>query len=146
MAARRASFVINYRKDTGYQNNTPMLICPGPAAKSSHQAVRDTLDVVSGKWKLIILAVLLERKYRFKELSREIGISPRILSKELQELEQHQLVKRTVCATRPVTVEYESTAHSQTLLPVVQAMSDWGYLHYAAIVGQPRPDAPAPTA
>jgi DNA-binding HxlR family transcriptional regulator len=146
LAACLASFVINYQKDTGYQSNTTMLTCPGSASKSSHQAVRDTLDVVSGKWKLIILAVLLERKYRFKELSREIGISPRILSKELQELELHQLVKRTVCATRPVTVEYESTAHSQTLLPVVQAMSDWGYLHYAAIVGQPRPDAPAPTA
>lgn len=119
-----------------------MLVCPGSAAKSQHQAVRDTLDVISGKWKLVILAVLLERKYRFKELSRKLNISPRILSKELLEMEQHQLVKRTVCTTRPVTVEYESTPHSQTLLRVVQAMSDWGYLHHETVVGRKREDDP----
>ena len=141
-AARLASFGITYRKDTGYQNDTTMLVCPGSAAKSQHQAVRDTLDVISGKWKLVILAVLLERPYRFKELSREISISPRILSKELQELEQHHLVKRTVCDTRPVTVAYESTPHSQSLLPVVRAMSDWGYLHHETVVGQKRADDP----
>lgn len=72
-----------------------MTTCPGSNAKSQHQAVRDTLDVISGKWKLVILAALLQRAYRFKELSREIGISPRILSKELQDMEQHRLVKRT---------------------------------------------------
>ncbi len=120
-----------------------MLTCPGSTAKSQHQAVRDTLDVISGKWKLVILAVLLERKRRFKELSRDIGISPRILSKELQVMEVNGLVKRTVCATRPVTVEYESTPHSQTLLAVVQALGDWGYLHHEAIVGTKRPDDPA---
>ncbi|WP_223652790.1 winged helix-turn-helix transcriptional regulator [Hymenobacter psoromatis] len=122
-----------------------MLVCPGSAAKSQPQAVRDTLEVISGKWKLVILAALLARKYRFKELSREIGISPRILSKELQELEVHQLVKRTVCDTRPITVEYESTPHSQSLLSVVQAMSDWGYLHYETLIGRKRTDDPAAT-
>ena len=120
-----------------------MLICPGSHAKSQHQAVRDTLDVISGKWKLVILAALLQRPYRFQELSREIGISPRVLSKELQEMEAHQLVSRTVCDTRPITVEYASTAHSRTLLSVVQAMSDWGYLHHEAVVGTRRPDDPA---
>ncbi|UOG74560.1 helix-turn-helix transcriptional regulator [Hymenobacter tibetensis] len=121
-----------------------MLVCPGSEAKSQHQAVHDTLDVVSGKWKLIILAVLLVRPYRFKELSRELGVSPRILSKELQEMEGHHLVTRTVCNTRPVSVEYACTAHSRTLLPVVQAMADWGYLHYEAVVGSKRPDDPTP--
>lgn len=120
-----------------------MLSCPGASSKSQHQAVRDTLEVISGKWKLVILDVLLARKYRFKELSREVGISPRVLSKELQEMEAHQLVKRTVCDTRPITVEYESTPHSQTLLKVVQAMSDWGYLHHEAVVGHKRADDPA---
>ena len=119
-----------------------MLVCPGSTAKSQHQAVRDTLDVISGKWKLVILAALLQRPYRFKELSREISISPRILSKELLELEQHQLVTRTVCATRPVTVEYASTPHGRSLLSVVRAMSDWGYLHHETIVGKKRVDDP----
>lgn len=120
-----------------------MTTLPGSTAKCQHQAVRDTLDVISGKWKLVILSVLLERKRRFKELSREINISPRILSKELQELELNKLVKRTVCDTRPVTVEYESTAHSQTLLGVVQAMSEWGYLHHETIIGKRRSGDPA---
>jgi len=120
-----------------------MHICPGSATKSQHQAVRDTLDVISGKWKLVILSVLLDRPYRFKELSREIGISPRILSKELQEMEQHQLVNRTVCNTRPITVEYASSTHGRSLLRVVQAMSDWGYLHHETIVGKKRVDDPA---
>jgi DNA-binding HxlR family transcriptional regulator len=111
-----------------------------PACKSTHHAVNDTLEVIGGKWKLIILAVLLERTYRFKELSREINISPRILSKELQELEQHQLVTRTVCDTRPITVEYAATPYSLTLQGVVMAMREWGLTHHQTIVGKPRPD------
>ena len=93
---------------------------------------------------LVILAVPLARSYRFKELW--CGISPRMLSQELQELEQHQLVKRTVCDTRLTTVEYESTAHGRTLLPVVPALGNWGYLHHEAIVGHKRSDDPAASA
>jgi DNA-binding HxlR family transcriptional regulator len=115
----------------------------GNPPHNSALAVRDTLEVLGGKWKIVILAALLGRPYRFKELSREIGISPRMLAKELQELEQDQLVTRTVCPTRPITVEYASTPHSQTLLPVVRAMSDWGFLHHEAIVGKKRPGDPS---
>lgn len=103
--------------------------------RAAHRAVHDTLDVVSGKWKLLILAVLLEEKQRFKELSRKIGISPRILSKELQELELHRLITRTVCDTRPVTVEYAATAHAHTLHEVVQALQRWGKLHHTTVIG-----------
>jgi DNA-binding HxlR family transcriptional regulator len=111
-----------------------------PACKPTHRAVNDTLEVIGGKWKLIILAVLLERTYRFKELSREIGISPRVLSRELQELEQHQLVTRTVCDTRPITVEYAATPYSRTLHHVVAALREWGLTHHQTIVGKPRPN------
>lgn len=114
--------------------------------RAAYRSVRDTLDVVSGKWKLVILAVLLEEKQRFKELSRTLGISPRVLSKELLELEQHQLITRTVCDTRPVTVEYAATAHAHTLSEVIRAMQQWGALHYATVVGSARPAAPPPPA
>ena len=120
-----------------------MYSCHGSASKSQHQAVRDTLEVISGKWKLVILAVLINRPHRFKELSRAIGVSPRILAKELQELEQHQLVSRTVCATRPITVDYAGSDRGRNLLSVVQAMSDWGYLHHETIVGRKRNDDPS---
>ncbi|MDB5271193.1 MAG: HxlR family transcriptional regulator [Hymenobacter sp.] len=106
--------------------------------RGAHQAVRDTLDVVGGKWKLVILAVLRERKYRFKELSRALGISPSILSKELQEMEMDRLVTRTVYNTTPQTVEYEVTEYSKTLSEVLQAMRNWGELHHETIVGKKR--------
>jgi DNA-binding HxlR family transcriptional regulator len=106
--------------------------------RSAHQAVRDTLDVVGGKWKLVILTALRERKYRFKELSRALNISPSILSKELQEMEMDKLVTRTVYNTTPQTVEYEVTEYSKTLSEVLQAMRNWGELHHETIVGKKR--------
>lgn len=111
--------------------------------RSAHQSVRDTLDVVGGKWKLVILAALGERKYRFKELSRALSISPSILSKELQEMEMDRLVTRTVCNTTPPTVEYEATEYSQTLGEVLQALRNWGEMHHETIVGKKRAPAAA---
>jgi DNA-binding HxlR family transcriptional regulator len=135
------TFVINSLKDTGYKKDS--IMPTHTECKSAHQAVRDTLEVISGKWKLVILVVLMEQKMRFRELSREIKISPRILSKELQELEMNQLVKRTVCDTRPITVEYEVTEYSRTLSEVLQAMRRWGDLHHETIIGKKRPGAVA---
>lgn len=107
--------------------------------KKAHMAMQDTLMVVGGKWKLILLSILIiEGKKRFRELSREAGISPRILSKELQELEINELVSRTVCNTRPVTVEYAVTPYSQTLLEVITAMNNWGRQHREHITGRKR--------
>ncbi|MFD2934655.1 winged helix-turn-helix transcriptional regulator [Spirosoma flavum] len=101
----------------------------------AHRAVRDTLDIVGGKWKLVILTTLIDKERRFKELAREIGISPRILSKELQDLEINKLVTRTVCDTRPITVEYSITEHGQTLEKVTTALRDWGLTHRKEIIG-----------
>jgi DNA-binding HxlR family transcriptional regulator len=114
-----------------------------PECRAAYRAVRDTLDVVSGKWKLAILALLLQDPQRFKDLGRKLGISPRVLAKELVELEQHQLVTRTVRYTRPVTVEYAATAHARTLSEVIHAMHRWGALHHATVVGPARLPLPA---
>lgn len=92
-------------------------------------AIRDTLDVVGGKWKLVLVSVLRSGKKGFNELAREAGISPRILSKELQELEMNGLVSREVCNTKPVTVQYELTEYSYTLNEVLIAMEKWGNAH-----------------
>jgi len=96
--------------------------------------IQDTLDVVGGKWKLILISILRDGKLRFRELSREAEISPRILSKELQELEMNGLVTRTVCNTRPVTVEYALTPYSDTLSEVIIAMHKWGQQHRKKII------------
>ncbi|MDQ7961168.1 helix-turn-helix domain-containing protein [Flavobacterium lindanitolerans] len=97
-------------------------------------AIRDTLDVVGGKWKLVLLSVLRNGKRGFNELSREAGISPRILSKELQELEMNGLVSREVCNTKPVTVQYSLTEYSKTLEEVLIAMEKWGNLHRQKVI------------
>ncbi|MGN7723087.1 winged helix-turn-helix transcriptional regulator [Chitinophaga sp. 22620] len=104
------------------------------ACARTRMAVQDTLDVVGGKWKLVLLAILRGGKYRFRELSREAGISPRILSKELQELEMNGLVSRTVRDTKPVTVEYALTPYSETLSDVLGSMQKWGEQHRKKIV------------
>ena len=105
--------------------------------KSVNLAIQDTLYVVNGKWKLVILSILVNNgTRRFGELAREAGISPRILSKELHELEMNQLVNRTVCDTKPVTVEYASTPYADTLKEVLDAMIRWGENHRKKITGK----------
>src|SRR5437870_4551206 len=89
--------------------------------------IKDTLDVISGKWKLPIMGSLMGSKKRFKELERDIPkITPRMLSKELRELELNQLISRTVYDTIPATVEYELTPYGRTLDKVLEAMILWG--------------------
>jgi len=104
---------------------------------SSHLlAIGDTMDVLRGKWKVSILTALSFHTYRFKELARIIGVSPRMLSKELKELEQHELILRTVYPTTPVTVEYTMTEYGKSLHKVIGAMHDWGLAHRKRIMGK----------
>lgn len=98
--------------------------------KQHHLPIRDTLDLVGGKWKLHITHALAGGPLRFKELQREIGdITARMLSKELKELEVNELITREVYATAPVTVEYSLTEYGKTLKPVVLALYSWGSKH-----------------
>jgi DNA-binding HxlR family transcriptional regulator len=95
-------------------------------------AVEDALYVISGKWKLKIIIVLQEMgNIRFNELQRLIpGISARVLSNELKDLELNGFVKRVVHAEQtPVVVEYISTDYSRTLKNVIMSLSDWGKNH-----------------
>ena len=99
--------------------------------------IRDCIDIISGKWKLAILGALMHGKKRFKEMEREIPkITPRMLSKELRELELNQLVSRKVYDTKPVTVEYELSAYGRSLDRVLDAMREWGLQHRKRILGK----------
>ncbi len=99
-------------------------------------AVNDTLNVISGKWKLPIIASLLYGKNRFKDLQENIDrITPRMLSKELKELELNGVVERKVYQTRPVRIEYELTESGKSILSVMDAMIEWGLDHRAKVVG-----------
>lgn len=93
-------------------------------------AVNDTINVVTGKWKLPVMAALIVGKKRFKELEREIPkITPRMLSKELRELELNGMITRTVDNATPPLVTYEFTDSGRAFKKVLDAMVEWGTEH-----------------
>ena len=94
------------------------------------RAVNDTMNVLTGKWKLPIMASLIFGKKRFRDIEREIPkITPRMLSKELRELELNGIVKRTVHDTIPVVIEYEFTESGRNVKSVLDSMGEWGMDH-----------------
>jgi DNA-binding HxlR family transcriptional regulator len=99
--------------------------------------LKDALDILSGKWKLQIIFSLKFGRKRFKEIQRAIpGITPKMLSKELKELEINELAQRFVYDTKPITVEYELTDYGQSLKPVVTELYKWGAAHRKRIIGK----------
>src|SRR5450432_374191 len=97
--------------------------------------VRDALDILSGKWKLPILIALSFGNRRFSQMAKQIhGITDKMLSKELRELEMNQLVKRTVYDSVPVVVEYSMTTHGKTLEKLIDELQAWGLLHRKRIL------------
>lgn len=93
-------------------------------------AVGDALYVIGGKWKLPIIIALEEGHKRFNEIQRAVtGISARMLSHELKELEVNGFVKRNVYTDIPVVIEYELTEYSATLTEVLESLSRWGEMH-----------------
>ncbi|HVA98765.1 MAG TPA: helix-turn-helix domain-containing protein [Bacteroidia bacterium] len=99
--------------------------------------VRDALDVLNGKWKLPIIISLTFGVKRFKQISKELdGITDKMLSKELKDLEMNQLIKRTVYDTFPPTVEYTITEHGKSLEKVFTELRNWGVTHRKKIIGK----------
>jgi len=98
--------------------------------KATLGSIADALYVIGGKWKLRIIVALKEGSKRFNELHRTIeGISAKVLSAELKDLELNGFINRKVFTGSPVVVEYELTEYCETLADVLQALSDWGAMH-----------------
>jgi DNA-binding HxlR family transcriptional regulator len=100
-------------------------------------AIRDALELLNGKWKIPILGALIYVKTaRFAELQKMLGnITPRMLSKELKELEFNRLVKRKVVSTQPIAIEYEITEHGESCRIILNALETWGNAHRKEIIG-----------
>jgi DNA-binding HxlR family transcriptional regulator len=99
-------------------------------------AMKDALELLSGKWKFcILLSLYIHGTQRFKDLlSNSVGgITPKVLSKELQDLEENLLITRTVNATKPVTVSYALTEHAAETRPVINALIAFGLKHRTKI-------------
>lgn len=108
--------------------------------------MRDAMEVLSGKWKIHLIGVLVfGGRMRFMDILRELdGIGAKMLSKELQDLESHQLITRTVLQTKPITVEYEITEYGKTLQPVMTEIMHWGLEHRRKIMHGEEANEPQP--
>ena len=98
--------------------------------KATLNSVADALFVIGGKWKLRIIVALKDGNRRFNEMQRLIdGISAKVLSTELKDLELNGFIRRKVFTGTPVVVEYELTDYADTLGDVLQTLSEWGAMH-----------------
>jgi len=92
--------------------------------------VRDALDVINGKWKLSIIISISTGNERFTDIQRSIpGITPKVLSKELRDLEQNKLIKRIVIDDYPIKILYRPEPYAETLTPIIYALKEWGINH-----------------
>ena len=90
-------------------------------------SVERTLNLIDGKWKIVILYKLLRGTLRFNELRRLIpGVTQRMLTHQLRELESDDLLVRVVYAQVPPRVEYSLSTRGQSLEPVLLALKHWG--------------------
>lgn len=92
-------------------------------------ALNDCLAVLNGKWKVPIIGTLLFGPKRFKDFEKIIkNINPRMLSKELKELELNNIIRRNTCPNS-ARITYELTESGQMLKPILEAMVEWGSKH-----------------
>lgn len=89
-----------------------------------------TMTVIGGKWKPIIIWQLHEACLRFGELQRRVpGVTQKMLTQQLRELESDGVIHREVYPVIPPRVEYSLTDHGRTLLPILEEMAKWGKIH-----------------
>ncbi|MER2262629.1 MAG: helix-turn-helix domain-containing protein [Psychrobacillus sp.] len=93
--------------------------------------VDDALNILVGKWKpMILLTLLQEGTQRFSDLKRRVpGITQKMLTKQLRELEEEDIISRKIYPQVPPKVEYSITEYGKSLEPILVAMHEWGTAH-----------------
>jgi len=100
-----------------------------------------TIDLVGGKWKSMILWIISLRTVRFNALRRELhGITQKMLTQQLRELEADGLLNRKVYAEVPPKVEYTLTEQAKKLLPALEQFCEWGKKYAEEIQKQSHPE------
>ena len=93
-------------------------------------AIQDSMEIIQGSWKMSIIALLCNGEFRYSELERGLPkITPRMLSKELRELEINGLILRIVYDSRPIKVTYKLADYGYTLVPLIIELTNWGKQH-----------------
>lgn len=98
--------------------------------------VRDALDVLNSKWRILVIISIKAGNSRFSTIQDSIpGITPKVLAKELREMEQHKLIVRKVSQGYPVLISYHLSAYSVSLKPIITALYEWGCNHRKLLFG-----------
>ena len=99
--------------------------------------VATTVSLIGNKWKLLIIRNLLVRPWRFNELHRDLeGISQKVLTDSLRQLESDGIITRTVYAEVPPRVEYALSSLGESMRPILDAMQAWGDQYKAQRAGE----------
>lgn len=99
--------------------------------------IRDTLDIIGGKWTILVLISIWEGNKHFREIERSIPkLSTKVLSKELKVLEENKLINRAIINGFPIRTEYTITEHAKTLQRVIEELYNWGLNHRKEIFGK----------
>ena len=107
--------------------------------KGYHCPVEAAMDVVGGKYKALIVYELMHGTKRYNEIARAVPqATPRMLSKQLKELEEDGVINRILYPVVPPRTEYSLTEMGQTLVPIVDTLCKWG-THYFELAGVPVP-------
>jgi len=92
--------------------------------------VHDAMYVLGGKWKIYIIASLMFGPRRYSEMLRDLkGISGKMLSRELKEMETNALVERVASESSPISVSYALTEYGKSVQPVIDVLANWGEEH-----------------
>lgn len=104
------------------------------SSKMSGCPVEVTVSLIENKWKVLIIRDLLSGTKRFGELKRSIdGISQKVLTSQLRDMEASGLINRKVYAEVPPRVEYSLTDLGRSLSPVLMALKEWGESYLASM-------------
>jgi DNA-binding HxlR family transcriptional regulator len=116
----KKQFKSMYPRNVEMENGRPLNYC----------GIRCSMEVLGGKWKLLIVAELFKGTMRYSELKRSIPeISEKMLISSLQELEHHTIVNRKVIEVIPPQVEYSLSDYGESVRPLLEALFGWGEGH-----------------
>jgi DNA-binding HxlR family transcriptional regulator len=119
---------VRTKKCGSYQKDT-MQVKEGSIDRANCPVER-TLEVIGGRWKVLILRELFQGVKRFNELQRAInGITQKMLTQQLREMESDGIVHREIYLQVPPKVEYSLTPLGESLKPIIYAMHEWGIQH-----------------
>ena len=117
---KKKQFKTLYPRNIEKENGSPLDYC----------GIRCSMEVLGGKWKLLIVGELAKSKKRYSELKRCIPeVSEKMLISSLQELEHHNIVVRTVVKAIPPQVEYSLSKYGESVGPLLETLFAWGERH-----------------